>query len=128
MRKSIIDVVKYIWQLPQNIIALIYLWYLTTHNMIPAIKTYKDREVYAKYSSGSIALGKYIFLSPTATESTLKHEYGHTMQSLILGPLYLIIIGIPSLLWAMYYNIIDPNISYYWFFTESSANKLGNIE
>ena len=27
----------------------------------------------------------------------LVHEYGHTIQSLILGPLYLIVIGIPSI-------------------------------
>ncbi len=29
------------------------------------------------------------------------HEYGHTVQSLILGPLYLFVIGIPSFLWAL---------------------------
>lgn len=28
----------------------------------------------------------------------LVHEYGHTIQSLMLGPLYLAIIGIPSTL------------------------------
>lgn len=30
----------------------------------------------------------------------LVHEYGYTIQSLIFGPLYLIIIGIPSTLWG----------------------------
>ena len=30
----------------------------------------------------------------------LVHEYGHTIQSLILGPLYLIVMGIPSTLWG----------------------------
>lgn len=30
----------------------------------------------------------------------LVHEYGHTVQSLILGPLYLIVIGMPSTLWG----------------------------
>jgi len=29
-------------------------------------------------------------------QRTLVHEYGHTIQSIILGPLYLLIIGIPS--------------------------------
>ena len=32
----------------------------------------------------------------------LVHEYGHTIQSLILGPLYLIIMGIPSTIWGFW--------------------------
>ena len=28
------------------------------------------------------------------------HEYGHTFQSLLLGPLYLLLIGLPSILWG----------------------------
>lgn len=125
MKKIIINILKYIWQLPQNIVALIYLWYLNVHNMIPAIKEYKDRKIYTKYSSGSVTLGKYIFLSPRATEATLKHEYGHTVQSLILGPLYLIVIGLPSIIWAATHKIIAPDKSYDWFYTEAWANKLG---
>ena len=35
----------------------------------------------------------------------LVHEYGHTIQSLILEPLYLIIIGIPSTLWEFFPNL-----------------------
>ena len=31
---------------------------------------------------------------------TLHPEYGHTLQSLLLGPLYLIVIGAPSWLWC----------------------------
>lgn len=33
-------------------------------------------------------------------EEVAIHEYGHTFQSLLLGPLYLLVIGIPSLFWA----------------------------
>ena len=32
------------------------------------------------------------------------HEYGHTFQSLLLGPLYLFLIGIPSSCWALRYR------------------------
>ena len=59
----------------------------------------------------------------------LVHEYGHTIQSLILGPFYLIIMGIPSTLWGFlpYYNNLrkERNISYFSFFTEKWANYLG---
>lgn len=59
----------------------------------------------------------------------LVHEYGHTIQSLILGPLYLIVIGIPSTLWGFlpYYNKKrkEQGLSYFSFFTEKWANHLG---
>ena len=59
----------------------------------------------------------------------LVHEYGHTIQSLILGPLYLIIIGIPSTLWAFSPSCVKKRakeqISYFSFFTEKWANFLG---
>lgn len=122
------SVLKYIWQLPQNIIALIYLSYLIVENQIPAITKYKEIKVYTKYSSGSVTLGNYIFISSKATENTIKHEYGHTRQSLYLGPLYLIIIGIPSILWAMIHKTIAPDKLYSWFYTEAWADKLGNVK
>ncbi len=58
----------------------------------------------------------------------LVHEYGHTIQSLILGPLYLIVMGIPSTLWGFLPCCAKKRkqgISYFSFFTESWANKLG---
>lgn len=57
----------------------------------------------------------------------LVHEYGHTIQSLILGPLYLIIIGIPSALWAYFggKKRREKQIPYGAFFTEKWANALG---
>ena len=59
----------------------------------------------------------------------LVHEYGHTIQSLLLGPLYLIVIGIPSTLWGFLPNINrkrkEEQISYFSFFTEKWANALG---
>lgn len=57
----------------------------------------------------------------------LVHEYGHTIQSLILGPLYLIVIGIPSTLWGFLgaKKRKTEQIPYGAFFTEGWANRLG---
>ena len=59
----------------------------------------------------------------------LVHEYGHTIQSLILGPAYLIVMGIPSTLWGFLPSLNrrrrDEQISYFSFFTERWANRLG---
>ena len=50
-----------------------------------------------------VSLGKFIFVPKSAgkdpSEFLLNHEYGHTIQSLILGPLYLPLIGAPSFAW-----------------------------
>ncbi len=88
----------------------------------------------------STALGLFIFLSPNLRPdrskngkdvymSTLRHEYGHAMQSMILGPFYLLAIGLPSAFWC---NVPfckkyrkKKNISYYSFYTERWADFWG---
>ena len=63
------------------------------------------------------------------SERLLIHEYGHTIQSLLLGPLYLPVIAIPSALWCFlpYCNQKRANeqISYYSFYTEKWADRWG---
>ena len=83
---------------------------------------------------GSMGLGMFIFISEIAMngelrEFTLTHEYGHTLQSIILGPLFLPVIGLPSLLWAglpVFRKYRERNsVSYYRLYTERWANFLG---
>lgn len=86
------------------------------------------------YSTG---LGMFIFMSeklPGDAEQgefarTCVHEYGHTVQSIILGPLFLLVIGLPSMLWAVIpvfkrYRR-EKRVSYYSFYPECWANYLG---
>ena len=53
---------------------------------------------------GGVSLGMFIFvpggLGPEREARLLAHEYGHTFQSALLGPLYLLVVGVPSYLWA----------------------------
>lgn len=121
-----VEFVKFIWQLPQIIIAFIYYFYLKHRDELLVLYTYKKVMVFIKrHPTGSVTLGDCIFLSPKATDTTIRHEYGHTRQSLILGPLYLIIIGLPSIIWAACHKTIAPDRNYYDFYTEHWANKLG---
>lgn len=59
----------------------------------------------------------------------LVHEYGHTIQSLILGPLYLVVIGVGSTIWGWLPSLAkkrhEQQISYFRFFTERWANRCG---
>ena len=81
-----------------------------------------------KNDSG-LSLGMFIFVPKGSSERLLKHEYGHTIQSLMLGPLFLLIIGIPSFLWASLpvcrKRRREKKISYYSFYPERWADKLG---
>lgn len=52
---------------------------------------------------GGWTLGCFIFLtelSPESEHDILIHEYGHTIQSLILGPVWSLSVGLPSMLWC----------------------------
>lgn len=92
----------------------------------------------------SVSLGMFVFVTAEPyfyeklkdeysmeelSKRLLVHEYGHTIQSLLLGPLYLIVIGIPSTLWGFlpYYNNRrkKEGLSYFSCYTESWANAWG---
>lgn len=80
--------------------------------------------------SSSVSLGMFVFLTKEdPSNRLLVHEYGHTVQSLILGPLFLIVIGIPSLLWAglpyLHNMRKKKQISYFSFYTEHWADAWG---
>lgn len=58
----------------------------------------------------------------------LVHEYGHTIQSLFFGPLYLAVMAIPSAVWGFlpyFRRKRAGGVPYSDFFTESLANTLG---
>ena len=46
----------------------------------------------------AFAVGGFIFSPTTEYESLLDHEYGHLEQEKFLGGLYLVVVGIPSML------------------------------
>lgn len=82
---------------------------------------------------GGVSLGAFIFINGKRGDEYKKtvsvHEYGHTIQSLILGPLYLFVVGIPSFVWCNNKKCIamrqDNNKSYYDLYCENWANRLG---
>lgn len=81
---------------------------------------------------GSLSLGEYVFLCPGhyGDEQVLKHEKGHSVQSRYLGWLFLFVIAIPSFIWAGCFGDYRKkhNISYYSFYTEKWADKLGGVK
>ena len=139
--KTLKNILLYIWQLPQNIIGLLIICYIKLVYSSVIIKnpirkyTFTNDLFYINYYyfqkfNGGISLGKYIIIN-THNSNTIKHEYGHSIQSMYLGPLYLFIIGIPSIIWAGLYGtkLFPVTLNgYYKFYTEKWADKLVNIK
>lgn len=123
--KTVWQILIWIWQAPQNIVGLIlrlcYPWKPIPFNGVDVVVDTRFK--------GGISLGRTIIVRKgyPAIPDTWKHEYGHSRQSLYLGPLYLLIVGLPSLLWAWYWNP-SRGRSYYSFYTEKWADKLGGVE
>ena len=120
--------INYIWQLPQNILGSLYKEYISDNIITRVNYDATDYECYLTRNGGGVTLGRYIFVNQNYTDlsNVILHEIGHTKQSRILGPLYLIIIGIPSITWAGLRRLIPTlkKINYYSFYTENWANKL----
>lgn len=124
-------VLLWIWQLPQNLLGFILSAYVLDNGGQRYIyclkikgKMHEVRFVHFKAFSNSIALGEYIVVGGRWDESDVRHEYGHVRQSRMLGWLYLVVIGILSLLHAcLHYLSKGKEYSHFW--TEKWAENLG---
>lgn len=119
----------FLHQLPQNLLGLLV--YLVN---VKSVKKVYDCTLgiwfyTAKHVSDTgISLGRFIFLDSdnyTSIES-IKHERGHQIQSLYLGWLYLLVIGLPSVIGNILHRFIK--FDYYYQLWEKSADRLGGVQ
>lgn len=117
---------QFTWGIIQNIIGLLLFLIILLKNPKTNIKAFNGAIVIKWNDSGSMSLGMFIFLGRD-DQRVIVHEYGHSIQSIILGPLYLPIIGIPSYLWCNLFREYRKknNVRYCSFYTEKWANVLG---
>ena len=126
----------YLWQLPQNLLGLLLtLIYWENNSLI-----YKGVKIrVCKYFPGGISLGSYVWVKSypnnVNTWNTVKHEWGHTRQSLYLGPVYLLVVGIVSACRCLIddwfhggWTIADRQKWYYGGFPEKWADELGGVQ
>lgn len=115
IRHALYNAAQWTWGLPQTLAgAGLYV----KHRHEPHFN-YNGAKVTAWSRDSGISLGKFIFVPreksrnsevsaksdseevqvPEVSRFLLEHEYGHSIQSLIFGPAYLLLIGAPSLAW-----------------------------
>ena len=91
MKKFLFYLVQFTWALPQNLVGGI--------GFLALRKKYKHERfnnafvTYVPHDNfGGVSLGIFIFMNPDRpadrVHDTRMHEYGHTIQSLLLGPLW----------------------------------------
>lgn len=122
-------VLLYLWQLPQNLLGLIVLMFTG------ATLLENEQCWYTRVSKFGVSLGSYIIFGGSFNHNDLQHERGHQKQSLYLGWLYLLIIGLPSALGNLYDRIAHKSWSYKesekWYYAqpwEAWADRLGGVE
>jgi hypothetical protein len=106
----LVKVLLWVWQLPQNLLGLFLVLVLRAkHNVVLS--------VYFVDAVFGVSLGDYVILYSGSPRSVLKHEKGHQVQSRWLGPLYLLVVGIPS---AVFNNLWDRLFHKKWSMKERS--------
>ena len=124
MKKLLLWIWQWTWGLPQTLVGLIV--FLVCRKCPHG--TYHGCITTRWNNRGSMGMGMFLFLGCEDAQVRV-HEFGHSVQSLILGPLFLPVMGIPSFLWCNipYFRRMrkEKGISYYRFYPESTANRLG---
>jgi hypothetical protein len=135
LRAVLFHLVQWTWGLPQNLVGLLLLPFLRgeRRRYHGALVTVYRKQRLINNNAG-FSLGSFIFIPETWSaydkEHIVVHEYGHTVQSLILGPLYLFVVGLPSCIWMHRYNrrrsvYRGRGVNYTDRFPEHGADRLG---
>jgi len=142
MKGVLFTLLQLTWGLPQTLAGFIF--HLYWRHKGGRVSLFNGAVVTEWSLPSSMSLGLFILLGRnvgryvldgrelTAEETrigVLVHEFGHCVQSLILGPLFLPLAGLPSFLWArlsVFRRLRRRKLlSYYAVYPENWANTLG---
>lgn len=126
---------QWTWGIVQNLVGLvmrIFLLIKYRKNKKDSFRFFSAQVTEWSKEHGSMGMGMFIFYGHKGEKDEneiLVHEYGHTWQSAVLGPFYLLVIGLPSFIWAVLPVFQkmrkEKNIRYTAFYPEAWANKWG---
>jgi len=129
MKKILFILLQCTWGIAQTLLGAIFFWKLRKypHRFYRGcIDTQWDMR-------SGLSLGLFIFSPKDEIKDSEKirvHEYGHCIQSMVLGPFY-ILIGLISIPWGRmaYFEKLrrEKNLPYTACFVESWASKWGEL-
>lgn len=128
----IVNVLLFPWLITQWLLGLIGLvifhnctWYINEEAKVRVIRVNKGNI----FGNACFSCGPIIFTTPKCNDNTLRHETGHSVQSLIFGPLFHIFISIPSIILFWTRKIKNKDAKWYhahW--PENNADRLGHVD
>jgi hypothetical protein len=127
------------WELPQNVLGAALFLVQGLRRKILRARFDRERVMVQISGAGAVSLGLFVFFSdednayvPVGPENR-DHEYGHSIQSRLLGPLYLLVVGVPSEM-RVAYAVAHKHLrgrrwgGYYDGFPENWADRLGGVD
>ncbi|RUM94162.1 MAG: hypothetical protein DSZ28_04645 [Thiothrix sp.] len=125
-------VLHWTWCFPQSLLGIMLLSLLRLFSNVEIVRHAACGVIIAESDRmfGGISLGKYVFVARRGCSSQqrvrlIQHELGHARQSILLGPAYLLVIGIPSVIWATLRSAgFFKQRPYSWMYTEKWADRL----
>ena len=122
---GIIDFIIYLHQLPQNLLGLLVLLF-TNSRKSDDLTYYQSRNPKLRFG---VSLGKYIIFGHNCYDlDSWFHEAGHCRQSVYLGWLYLIVVGVPSILRNIWDRLFHKNWSNEdrdnWYYGGGRSNQI----
>jgi len=124
-----------LWELPQNSLGIIFFAFCLFPRG-PVGVTIEGGRIFMQIKCNGLSLGHFIFWSTVGPGDfngswcIKRHEYGHSLQSMLFGPLYLPLIGLPSafrFVYAKYYYLKNNKKwkNYFKGYPENWAESLG---
>jgi len=126
------------WELPQNILgAATYLTLKRSGKILGS--SFEQERIFMETPRLGVSLGTFIFWTKRGNRFShlnndcRMHEYGHSIQSRMLGPLYLLVVGVPSVMRHFYSKRFITKYGrnwsdYYAGFPENWADRLGGVK
>lgn len=127
-----------LWELPQTTLGAAVVATLGALGRIEEVRRARGR-IFVRTDAGiGVSLGHVVLVSTADSpfvpvgDENVDHEYGHAVQSRRLGPLYLLLVGVPSVArvgFAVAHKVVLGRRwdGYYRGYPESEADRLGSV-
>jgi len=123
------DIAQATFCLPQNALGILYYALLQLTGNVAGTAEMNEMRIIITRTPFGASLGQFIFVSASIlTESTVRHEYGHTMQGYRHGPFFLLVDGLASFVQAGISLVSHPFAdTYFDRWPENEADTLGGV-
>lgn len=103
MNKQLFYTLNFTWGIIMNIIGGIAAAAISAYGVKPVRHAGNIVFKFGHYWGG-VSLGIFTFMCEEAGEHTLNHEFGHSIQNALFGPLFIPLVAIPSFVRCQKFN------------------------